>query len=94
MARHLVGAIKHRAREAARAPRGELCAPPAAGAGERGQVTHQLPLSDVLLPPEVWTHGRDRRQTIVRVHEDVDEAVKCGTEISCRNREDLQRRMY
>lgn len=41
----------------------------------------QLPLSDVLLPPEVWTHGRDRRQAIVRVHEDMDEAVKCGTKI-------------
>lgn len=41
----------------------------------------QLPLGDVLLPPEVGTHGRDRGQTIVRVHEDMDEAVECGTKV-------------
>lgn len=54
---------------------------PAAGLYDCQHKLKQLPLSDVLLPPEVRTHGRDRRQTIVRVHEDVDEAVKCGTEI-------------
>lgn len=41
----------------------------------------QLPLSDVLFPPEVGTHGRDGGQTIVRVHEDMDEAVECRTKI-------------
>lgn len=53
----------------------------AAGLHDGQHELQQLPLSDVLLPPEVWTHGRDGRQTIVRVHEDVDEAVKCGTKI-------------
>lgn len=42
---------------------------------------HQLPLSDVLFPPEVGAHGRDRGQSIVRVHEDVDETVERCTEI-------------
>lgn len=54
---------------------------PAAGLDDCQHKLKQLPLSDVLLPPEVWTHGRDRRQTIVRVHEHVDEAIKCGTKI-------------
>lgn len=54
---------------------------PAAGLDDCQHKLEQLPLSDVLLPPEVRTHGRDRRQTVVRVHEDVDEAVKCGTKI-------------
>lgn len=48
---------------------------------DRQHELDQLPLSDVLLPPEVRTHGRDGRQPVVGVHEDVDEAVKCGTEI-------------
>lgn len=54
---------------------------PAGGLDDCQHKLDQLPLSDVLLPPEVWTHGRDRRQAVVRVHEDVDEAVKRGTEI-------------
>lgn len=41
----------------------------------------QLPLSNILFPPEVGSHGRDRGQTIVRVHEDVDEAVERRTKI-------------
>lgn len=54
--------------------------------GHSDQVTHQLPLSDVLFPPEVGTHGRDRGQAIVRVHEDVDEAVERRTEVRCGNK--------
>lgn len=42
---------------------------------------HQLPLGDVLFPPEVGTHGRDRGQSVVGVHEDVDEAVEGCTKI-------------
>lgn len=55
---------------------------PGSKSRRRGHVTHQLPLSDVLLPPEVRTHGGDGRQAVVRVHEDMDEAVKCGTKVS------------
>lgn len=54
---------------------------PAAGLEDGQHKLYQLPLRDVLLPPEVRPHGRDGRQTVVRVHEDVDEAVKCGTKI-------------
>lgn len=54
--------------------------------GHSDQVTHQLPLSDVLFPPEVGTHGRDRGQTVVRVHEDMDETVERCTKICCGNK--------
>lgn len=54
---------------------------PTAGLDDCQHKLKQLPLSDVLLPPKVRTHGRDGRQTIVRVHEDMDEAVQCGTKI-------------
>lgn len=54
---------------------------PTAGLDDGQHKLKQLPLRDVLLPPEVRPHGRDGRQTIVRVHEDVDEAVKCGAEV-------------
>lgn len=83
----------NKAGKAARAPRNAPSAW-AASAEERGRVTHQLPLRDVLLPPEVRTHGGDRRQTIVGVHQDMDEAVQRGTKISCRNRGDVVRRMH
>lgn len=54
---------------------------PAAGLDDCQHKLDQLPLSDVLFPPEVGTHGRDRGQAIVRVHEDVDEAVERRTEV-------------
>lgn len=67
---------------------------PAAGLDDCQHKLKQLPLRDVLLPPEVRTHGGDRRQTIVGVHQDMDEAVQRGTKISCRNRGDVVRRMH
>lgn len=54
---------------------------PAAGLDDCQHKLDQLPLSDVLFPPEVGTHGRDRGQAVVRVHEDVDEAVERCTKI-------------
>lgn len=54
---------------------------PAARLDDRQHKLDQLPLSDVLFPPEVGTHGRDGGQAIVRVHEDMDEAVECRTKI-------------
>ena len=50
--------------------------------GHRG-LPHQLPLGNVLLPPEVGSHGRDGREPVVGVHQYVDEAVQCGPKIGC-----------
>lgn len=41
----------------------------------------QLALSDVLLPPQIRSDGRDGREPVIRVHQHVDEAVKRGAEI-------------
>lgn len=64
-------------------PEGEAT-PPEESAARLNDCQHkldQLPLSDVFFPPEVGTYGRNRGQTIVRVHEDVDEGVECRSKI-------------
>lgn len=45
--------------------------------------TYQLSLCEVLLPPKVLVHGREHRQAIVGVHENVDKAVQGGSKEAC-----------
>ena len=52
--------------------------------------THQLHPCKVPFPPQIgahsWPHGR---QTIVSIHEDVNEAVECGTKVGSSSRDPL-----
>lgn len=38
--------------------------------------TYQLSLCEVFLPPKVLVHGREHREPIVGVHENVDKTVQ------------------
>lgn len=49
--------------------------------GHGQKELNQLPLGDVSLPPEVWPQGRDRGESVVGIHQDVDEAVQGGTKV-------------
>lgn len=41
--------------------------------------TYQLCLSEVFLPPEIFAHGRDDWQSIVRIHKHMDKAIQSGS---------------
>lgn len=47
------------------------------------RITYQLKLGDVPFPPQIGTHlGTNRRQTIISIHDHVDEAIACRTKVS------------
>lgn len=50
-------------------------------------ITYQLGLSKVLLPPEVFVHGWNNGQAIVGIHENMDETVQGRSKETCNSRD-------
>lgn len=49
------------------------------------EMTYQLSLCEVFLPPQVLVHRWEHGESVVGVHKDVDKAVQGWSKKTCRN---------